>query len=100
MSTKHLRDMSPRWLNSSVKHISQPIPGEERNIIEKGCHQMYLESIVQGTLTTSSHCGNGLNKVWIRCVDVVGAGGVGGDTLWEDLTWEVLICINLICINV
>ena len=47
MSTKRLRDMAPRWLNSAVNHISQPIPGEERSIIKKGWDQMYLEPIAQ-----------------------------------------------------
>jgi hypothetical protein len=47
MSTQRLRDMAPRWLNSAVKHISQPIPGEERSIIKKGWDQMYLEPISQ-----------------------------------------------------
>ena len=47
MSTKRLRDMAPRWLDSAVKHISQPIPGEERNLIKKGWDQLYLEPIAE-----------------------------------------------------
>jgi hypothetical protein len=47
MSTQRLRDMTPRWLNIAVKHISQPIPGEERSIIKKGWDQPYLEPIAQ-----------------------------------------------------
>ena len=54
MSTKRLRDMAPRWLNSAVKHISQPLPGEERNLIKKGWDQLYLEPIAQeGFLETA-----------------------------------------------
>jgi hypothetical protein len=47
MSTKRLRDWAPRWLNSAVSHISQPIPGEERNLIKKGWDQLYLEPIAE-----------------------------------------------------
>ncbi len=47
MNTKRLRDMAPRWLNSAVKHISQLLPGEERNIIKKDWDQLYLEPIAQ-----------------------------------------------------
>ena len=37
--------MTPVWLNSAVQHISQSLPGEERNIIKKGWDQLYLEPI-------------------------------------------------------
>jgi hypothetical protein len=47
MSTKRLRDMAPRWLNSAVNHISQPFPGEERNLIKKGWDQLYLDPIAE-----------------------------------------------------
>jgi hypothetical protein len=45
MSTTCLRNMAPDWVNSAVQHISQSLPGEERNIIKKGWDQLYLEPI-------------------------------------------------------
>ena len=54
MSTASLRNMAPDWLNSAVQHISQSLPGEERNIIKKGWDQLYLEPIrKEGFLETA-----------------------------------------------
>ena len=54
MSTTRLRNMAPVWLNSAVQHISQSLPGEERNIIKKGWDQLYLEPIrKEGFLETA-----------------------------------------------
>ena len=54
MSTTCLRNMAPDWINSAVQHISQSIPGEERNIIKKGWDQLYLDPIrKEGFLETA-----------------------------------------------
>ncbi len=54
MSTTRLRNMSPVCLNSAVQHISQSLPGEDRNIIKKGWDQLYLEPIrKEGFLETT-----------------------------------------------
>ena len=54
MSTARLRNMAPIWLNSAVEHISQSLPGEQRNIIKKGWDQLYLEPIgKEGFLETA-----------------------------------------------
>ncbi len=45
MSMQMLRNMAPKWLASACESLSEPIPGEGRNILKKGWDQIYLEPI-------------------------------------------------------